>query len=200
MRSTSGRWHHIDRRWVIVVVAVIAALLYWWWPGLSGQGSDIDVSIRVTSEFVDGRQSIERRLREEGWRTEWSNESADWCHLADAVATVDPDADSIVIWGPDLDSCASAAITAASVMKAAAGHRVFVVATSSVPGAMTTALTSAGATVVPAHRLLGDPGQEMDCLWWEDCPAEGRMSTWNGPELSTAGYERVARSIVAALR
>lgn len=200
MRSTSGRWSHIDRRWTIVVVVVIAASLYWWWPGLSGKGSDIDVSIHVTADFADGRQSIERRLREEGWRTEWSGESSDWCDLVDVVATVDPDVDSIVIWGPESDPCASAVSTAASVMKAAAGRRVFVVTLSSSPGDLIVALTSAGATAVPAHRLLGDPGQEMDCLWWEDCPVEGRMPTWNGPEPSLAGFERVARSIVATLR
>ena len=51
-------------------------------------------------------------------------------------------------------------------------------------------------TVVDTARLLGEPGESMECLWWEDGPEEGVVEPWIGGSLGPIGGERVARMIV----
>lgn len=200
MRASSGRWPKFSRRTVMMFVAGLGMLAFWWWPGLVGRGSDVDVSLHVNAEFAPGRESIERRLREQGWRVEWSQDEADWCDVADRLKSSDPDADQIVLWMSAGTGCGSADDIATNIVTAAEGRALHVVVLSEGGDPVVDALVAVGANAVEAWRLLGEPGATADCVWWEDCPVTGRIEPWSGDRLSAVGFERVARAIVAEVR
>lgn len=204
MRASSGRWPKINRRTVVAITAGLVVLGFWWWPGLVGRGADVDVSVHVNPDFAPGRESIERRLREQGWRVEWSEHDVDWCDVADEVEQSDSEADDIVLWMPTGATCGAAADIASDIASdiaaSAKGRTLHVVDISTGRDPVVDALVALGARVVEAGRLVGEPGTTADCLWWEDCPATGRIDTWSGDQLSPAGLERVARAIVAEVR
>ncbi len=181
------------------MIGAVAVLVFWWWPGLVGRGSDVDVSVHVDARYAPGRESIERRLREQGWRVEWTTTTTDWCNAADAVGESDPDADEIVLWMVG-ESCGTADEVASQVVEAAKGRSVHVVVLTEGNDPLTDALVARGASVVEAWRMVGVPGKTADCLWWEDCPAAGDIEPWSGDRLSAVGFERVARAIVAEVR
>ena len=183
-----------------MIVAGLALLVFWWWPGLVGRGSDVDVSVHVHDDFAPGRQSIERRLREQGWRIEWSEGETDWCEVADGLRSADADADEIVVWMPVGVACGTAADIATDIVDATKGRTLHVVVLSEGIDPVVDALVERGAKTVEAGPLLGGPGETADCLWWEDCPVSGRIEPWSADQLSAVGFERVARAIVAEVR
>jgi hypothetical protein len=200
MRASSGRWPERSRQVVGITVAMVVVAVFWWWPGLVGRGSDIDVSVHVTGTFGVGQQSIERRLREEGWRIEWSQTAVSWCDLVESIGGSDRHAGAIVVWGPERDDCAPIEQLTADVIGAAGDRHLYVVATSNDQDSIGVALGARGATVIDASRLLGRRGSMQDCLWWEDCPASGLVETRGPDGLTAVGFERVARMIVAEVR
>jgi hypothetical protein len=56
-----------------------------------------------------------------------------------------------------------------------------------------------GADVVDPGRLVGAGLQptSMPCLWWDPCPAGSVETRDSAGALTTAGFERIARLLVA---
>ena len=184
----------------MAVVGAVALLIFWWWPGLVGRGSDVDVTVHVDARYAPGRESIERRLREQGWRVEWTTSTSGWCDVAASVGDSDPDADDIVLWVAGDAPCGTPSDIASQVVDAAKGRSLHVVVVADGDDPLVDALVARGASVVEAWRVVGIPNQSADCLWWEDCPASGQIEPWSGDRLSSVGFERVARAIVAEVR
>ena len=190
------------RRWpwglIAASVAVAVVALWWWWPGLSGDPDDIDVHVVTAFDEVGSTEiseSIDRRLREEGFLIERGRAPADWCDAADAVAESDSVGSRLVVWAPERGDCA--ADTAVERLVAVAdGRRLVVVRLPGDDDELAAEFERRNVTVVDTERLLGEPGGSMECLWWEDCPEEGVVEPWIGGRLGPIGGERVARMIV----
>lgn len=177
----------------LVVAVVLGVLLWWWWPGLTGDPDDIDVGLVIGDELTVADQSIDRRLREEGFLLERAASPADWCEVDDLVAEVR--GPRVVVWAASSAACRlDTAVD--DLVRAAAGRRVVVVRLPTDDPAVRDAFESRGITVVDTERLLGQPGAVRECLWWEECPASGVVEPWDGDRLGAIGGERVARMIV----
>lgn len=177
----------------LVAVGVVAILLWWWWPGLTGEPDDIDIGLVIGDELDVADQSIDRRLREEGFRLERADSPVDWCEVDDLVADVR--GPRVVVWAASSPDCAIDTAVG-DLMRATAGRRVIVVHLPTDDPAVRGAFESRGVTVVDTERLLGQPGAVRDCLWWEECPESGVVGPWDGDRLGAIGGERLARMIV----
>lgn len=176
-----------------LVGVVIALLLWWWWPGLTGGSDDIDIGLVIGDELDVADQSIERRLREEGFLLDRGAAPADWCEVDDLAADVR--GPRVVVWAASSPDC-SIDTAVDDLVRATEDRRIVVVHLPTDDPAVRDAFESRGVTVVDSERLLGEPGAVRECLWWEDCPASGVVGPWNGDRLGPIGGERLARMIV----
>jgi hypothetical protein len=78
---SSMHWNGARPNHKAVGAAVVIGILLaaWWWPGLTGQDQQTDVVIVSSPTFVESREFIDRRLREEGFTTDWSPSKGDRC-------------------------------------------------------------------------------------------------------------------------
>lgn len=190
-RARSGERSRLRAGLVALVTGAI--LLWWWWPGLADRPDDIDVGLVIGDELDVADQSIDRRLREEGFLLERAESPGDWCDVDGRAAEVR--GPRVVVWAASSPDCAiDAAVD--DLVRATEGRRVVVVHLPTDDPAVRDAFESRGVTVVDTERLLGRPGEVRDCLWWEECPASGVVESWNGDRLGAIGGERVARMIV----
>ena len=184
-----------------VAVATLGVALWWWWPGLVGDPDDVDVRVAIGDELAVADQSIDRRLREEGFLLERTPAPDDWCEVADLIATTPDDVSRIVVWAPTTTGC-DIDDAVSDIVAAADGRRVVVVHLPiddpTVREAFAHGDVSNDIAIVEAARLLGEPGSTFECLWWEDCPASGVVEPWDGDALGPIGAERLARMIVTA--
>lgn len=172
---------------------MLALLLWWWWPGLTGDPDDIDVGLVIGDELDIADQSIDRRLREEGFLLERSSAPADWCDVDDLVAEVG--GSRVVVWAAWSSECViDGAVD--ELLVAVGGRRVVVIHLPTDDDAVRVAFARRGIAVVDTERLLGEPGAVRECLWWEDCPESGVVEPWDGDDLGSIGGERLARMVV----
>lgn len=186
------------RRLVATGVVLTVVTLWWWWPGLAGDPDDVDVRLAIGDELSVADQSIDRRLREEGFLIERTRRPADWCDVAAALDEAPDDGSRVVVWAGSLGDC-TVSDAVDDVLDAAHGRRVVVVRLPIDDDAVHSEFAARGATVVDTERLVGEPGASFECLWWEDCPSSGVVEPWDGDALGTIGGERVARLIVTAV-
>lgn len=182
----------------LAALVVVAVLLWWWWPGLAGDADDIDVRIAIGGELAVANQSIDRRVREEGFRLERTSAPADWCEAAELIGRAPRDGSRVLVWASSGDGC-SIDDAVRDLVDAAAGRRLVVVHLPTDAEAIRESFESRGVRVVEAERLLGDPGSSHDCLWWEDCPESGAIEPWDDGALGPIGGERLARMIVTEI-
>ena len=191
------------RRLSVVVVILVAVALWWWWPGLSGRGGDVHVVMVAGSRLESTREPLDRRLREDGFRTAWSPSASSWCDVP-ALVEGTPPTRRVVVVAPDPSSdCILDDALVEAVDRAVGADRLVIVAwpdDDSPTMAFDASLARRGARLVETVRLLGEPGSARDCLWWDDCPAAGNIVAWDSAGLREAGAQRVARMIVAAVR
>ena len=181
-----------------VVVGVVSLVAIWWWPGLSGFGGETRVAIALGGEARVARESLERRLREEGLRTIWLGEPESWCDLDDLVDVIPGSVEVVVISAPETSDCR------VDLDGLGAGRRVVALESSIVraaasDGELAESLRRQGVRMVDADRLLARAGQPADCLWWDDCPSSGSVVVVDARGLNAVGGERVARLLVAAV-
>jgi len=181
------------------LLGVFALLMaWWWWPGLTGAGDDTRVALVIGGDVRVVRESLERRLREEGLRSVWLGEPESWCDLDRFASRLPSSVDVVVLSAPETTDCDF------DLGGLDSGRRV-VVLTSSIVSAATPdgeiaqALHDRGVRTVDADRLLARSGEPADCLWWDDCPPAGSVIVVDEDGLNPVGGERVARALVAAV-
>lgn len=208
------RWYRrplMRVRLVASVGVVVAVGLWWWWPGLSDRSTL--VLIVGGSRLEAASQPVDRRLREDGFTTEWVGEGPTWCDVPDLAAHRDARA---VIVAPDPDPSCVLDDDLANRVVASTDSPIVVVPLpgdlgndanessdandeASIERTWIDGLAERGAEIVDGTRLLGERGRPVDCLWWDDCP-DGNVVAWDDAGLTEAGQQRVARMIVAAVR
>lgn len=179
-------------------LAALAAVA-WWWPGLAGQGAQTDVLILPSSSIIRSREFIERRLREEGFTTQWDAGATPTCSIAA------PRLDSwevLVVGLPDVASCPpERMIREVEQLESSLPNRRIVVVLSWRDDVddrtLIEPLEEISVRTVDPRDLIDTTATDQPCLWWDDCPVNGRVDTHVGRELTDAGSQRLARSIVA---
>lgn len=202
--SGPSRWfadltklHRLNRAaiWWIAGVSIVGAV--WWWPAVTSRPDDIDVELVIGEGLAVADQSIERRLREEGFRVSRPSRPLDWCSVPGLVDSLSPESTRLVIWAEVTTQCDLDAVVE-QVVERARDRRLIVVRLPTDTTALESALAGQNVVTVDTRRLLGEPGQTMECVWWEDCPASGTIDPWIDGRLGPIGGERVARMIVTA--
>ncbi len=189
-----------NRTWFVVGVAGVCATVAWWWPGLTGQDSQLDIAIIEHETLIDSRDVLDRRLREEGFTTDWFESSSENCGLSEP----DTPYERLVVVLPEVAVCSSVDVRRALnqlLRNIEKDTLVIVVAWSDerTPAAIADLTQDFDARIVDSRRLLGPSGQMMPCLWWDDCPADGLVTVVDNDRLTDAGRQRLARSIVAGV-
>lgn len=197
------RWNGArpTRKAVGAAVVVGILLVAWWWPGLTGQDQQTDVLIVSTPTFTESRNVIDRRLREEGLTTDWSPSMVALCTfdssedltfevlVFELAASRDCDADMLEAAVNDLRSMWRSRPMVAVLDWAGATPADSLVRT----------LRTSNVTLVDPRSLIGSDGEVQNCLWWDDCPEDGRIMTVVDGGLTEAGMQRLARSIVTGV-
>lgn len=190
----SWRLGSVARRRLFIGAVVGLGLILWWWPGLTGSGQRPEVTVIGSGEIDETRQDLSRRLREAGLSVDWVTGVRTWC---DVAATVDQRPSVTLVLSPeDFQPCAEPVerILAETFDRSVAERTVIVTFTSS---REVVALLAGGARQVPIDRLIGDPGERVPCVWWEDCPVSGDVITRDAGGLTPEGLQRLARLITA---
>lgn len=187
----------------IVGVLALAVALWWWWPGLSGGSTT--VLIVGGERLVDGREPLDRRLREDGFTTEWTSMTASWCDVPDRLAAelASGSYRAVVVAPSSDDGCVFDSNLVDSVRDAGDVRLVVVTWPDATPAEsefVRQLSDRSDIRVVDTARLLGEVGSEVDCLWWDECPSSGRIVAWDASGLTESGNQRVARMTVAAVR
>jgi hypothetical protein len=182
---------------VVIVATVALGLLVWWWPALTSRPTDVDVELVIGSGLSVADQSIDRRLREEGFRISRTPRPLDWCSIPELLDDLRPESTRVVVWAESPVGC-DLGDAVDQVVERAGDRRVIVVHLPTDDEVIVSALDGRDVVVVDTRRLLGAPDGTMECVWWEDCPANGRVEPWRDGRLDSIGGERVARMIVTA--
>ncbi|MBU3688168.1 MAG: hypothetical protein B7C54_08230 [Acidimicrobiales bacterium mtb01] len=187
----------------IAGILVVAVAVWWWWPGLADRSTT--VLIVGGERLAEGREPVDRRLRENGFTTEWTPVAMSWCDVADLLTDgLDGGSFRAAVLAPSSDDTCVPDTDLVDAVRDAGDLRLAVVDwpdTSPVEREFVVRLGSrSDVEVVDIGRLLGDTGSEVDCLWWDDCPNSGRIVAWDADGLTESGNQRVARMIVAAVR
>jgi hypothetical protein len=182
--------------------AVIGILLVvWWWPGLTGQDQQTDVVIVSSSTFVDAREFIDRRLREEGFTTEWSPSKGDLC----SFELPDSKSSAVLVFELNTSLACDAVLVEDSLIdlrSAWSSRPIIAVLNWDAPNpseSLIRTLRSLNMTLVDPRGLIGSDGDVQNCFWWDDCPPDGRVMTIRNGRLTAAGMQRMARSIVSGV-
>lgn len=189
----SWRFGSAVQRPLLVGAALLVGAILWWWPALTGNGQQ--VTVIGSGEIDEARQDLSRRLREAGLSVDWVTGIETWCEVA--VAVDRRAAGSTVVLAPaDFAPCADPVEGILDdTFDPGSLERMVVVAVTDSPEA--DALVDRGARLVPVGRLIGDPGERVPCVWWEDCPVSGGVITRDGDGLTVEGLQRLARLITA---
>lgn len=182
-----------------VVIAVV--LVWWWWPSVGRSASRLDVVVVGDTQVVEGRQQIERRIREEGYSVEVvATDPGGFCEGLDELRRrVEDESPTIVVLSPTAtdDGC-----TLADGVEAAGAATVVALVQPGLQDPQVRAEAEAlGLTVADPTRLLGDAtAVRLACQWWDDCEPDGQIAVRDDAgALTPAGGERVARVLVGVL-
>lgn len=184
---------------VVGAVLLVSLIVVWWWPGLSGQDGQVDVHVVASASMNPSRDVIERRIREEGRVVVWQDAGGEECSVSPAA---NAQWEVLVIGLPAGRGCAPGVVRGGlDVVRERFPHRPIVVVLDwSINGDQNAeSLLEAGFHVVDPRSLIGRPGEEQPCLWWDDCPSDGFVTTVEDGRLTEAGSQRLARSIVTGI-
>lgn len=188
----------------LIGVGSLMVLLWWWWPGLTNARPE--VGLVVGGDVRTASEPLDRRLREEGLRTEWTSEPSDWCAVPDLLSELPERVDVVVVSVASATTATCDGGSTADLVDAlrATGRRLVVVTATEIdaldPDApLALALERTGVVVVEVDRLLAGLDEPVPCEWWDDCDESGTVVTIDVDGLTEAGTQRVARTIVAAV-
>lgn len=184
---------------VVGAVVVVGLIIVWWWPGLSGQDAQTDVYVLPSASMSPSREVIERRIREEGRVIVWHGVETDECSIE---APSETKWEVLVIGLPNGRTCSSKVVLKQlDVVRERFADRAIVVVLdwSDIGEKTTESLRESDFRVVDPRVQIGRAGEEQVCMWWDDCPADGLITTIEGGRLTEAGSQRLARSIVTGI-
>lgn len=197
------RWKGVRPTRKVVGAAFVAGVLLiaWWWPGLTGQDQQTDIAIVSSRSLVESREFIDRRLREEGFTTEWTQLRDDAC-LLDILGRREFEVLVFELKGSSF--CATESLESSlkklrSTWPSRPMIAVLAWDATDPSQSILEALQSSNSTLVDPRPLIGTEDVPQNCLWWDDCPADGRIRTIETGRLTTAGMQRIARSIVSGV-
>lgn len=187
--------------WSLVACASLGAVLAWWWPGLTGPQRDIDVVLMQGSETTGAEDTISRRIREQGMTVRWVEAGVDPCTMS---LEGDTSTGTLVVFLPPESQCS---MESTSRELSAVRTRLDDVALVAVVSWKSTATNdaidelraSSGSNIIDPRDLIGEPGVEQNCLWWDECPVGGTIATVAHAHLTEAGRQRLARFVAASL-
>lgn len=188
-------------RWSLVASATLGAVLAWWWPGLTGAQRDVDVVLMRGSDTTGAEDTISRRIREQGMTVRWVEEGVDPCSMSLEGGV---SAGTLVIFLPPESQCS---IENTSRQLSALRTRLDDVSLVAVVSWRSSATSdtidelraSSGSNIIDPRDLIGKPGVEQNCLWWDECPMVGTIATVAQDHLTEAGRQRLARFVAASL-
>ena len=122
LASLTGR----PARWIGVVTVVSIGLLIWWWPGLTSDPGEVDVELVIGDGLAVADQSIDRRLREEGFMIARTRRPVDWCSVPEALGDMRSESTRLVVWAEATADC-DLGDAVDRVVEQARGRRVIVV-------------------------------------------------------------------------
>lgn len=189
-------------RKVVGTAMILGSLLIaWWWPGLTGQDQQTDVMIMSSRSLVQSQEIIDRRLREQGFTTDWTSLGSDECSIESPSGA---SFEVLVFEMADTNSCPVGSFeTSVKSLRSELKSRplVAVVGWSDADPAESTLqlLRDLKITLVDPRSLIGEEGVSQPCLWWDDCPLDGWIVTIGNGRLTEAGMQRLARSIVTGV-
>jgi len=213
-RTVSARWENCyfwsfmrwsgarpSRKVVGATVVVGTLLVAWWWPGLTGQDQQTDVVIVSSPTFVESQEFIDRRLREEGFTTEWRTWRGRNCSFD---VSDEQSFEVLVLELPGSAECDGTALTVAvKDLRATWPSRPMVVVlewdAADPSESLMQTLGALNMSLVDPRSLIGSDGDTQKCFWWDDCPSDGRITTVESGRLTDAGKQRLARSIVSGV-
>jgi hypothetical protein len=188
---------------MVISVGILGFILWWWWPGLMGQGNDPEITVVGTGEIESSRLEISRRLREEGFSLQWVTSIDTWCDFQDEIPNLI--STKIVLSPNELQECSRSVQDILDDFDAKGYLSQFVLVDLGDWSAYPTGsdlgerMLNGGARRVATDRLIGIPGQEWPCVWWEDCNSSGRTVARTAQGLTPEGQDRLARLITAAV-
>lgn len=183
--------------WIAVLAVALVVVGWWGWPSVNGSSDQLDVLVVADPAVVAGETTIARAVRGDGLSAAFAAPADDWCSaapvIAEAVAARSP---SIVVLSfASLGGCGSAGVQAA--IAAAGDRRVIVVAQA---GDARDSVLAVGDAVDPARLVGADAvATRMTCKWWDACDNGSVAVRDDAGHLTDAGFERVARLLVAQL-
>lgn len=212
-------WGAAPQRWRAwapwaVGVVVLVAVVWWWWPTLRSDHERLDVLVVADGQVREGREQLDRRVRQRGLSISHTSVPASWCDAVDLVAegVRDRAPGTVVVSVRSVeagcDGFSAAAGPGWGDLRAAAGAAAVVVVVQPGPAplgqtpAVVEVLRSGDVGIVADPTdLLGEEGEERrPCQWWDDCEADGQVAVRSADGALTApGGERVARVLVAVI-
>ncbi|MFM8857328.1 MAG: hypothetical protein ACKOI2_09025 [Actinomycetota bacterium] len=197
------RWNaaRLSRKGVGAVVVIGILVVAWWWPGLAGQDRQTDVLLVSSSSLLQAQEFIDRRLREEGFTTEWTPLDRDRCAIE---VPRNKSFEVLVLEVNSSPSCDTELLSSSlSELRVALPSRSVIAVVNwkgpDVPDWLNQTVRTLNMTLVDPRELIGSEGESQSCFWWDDCPLDGRIVTVKDGSLTDAGMQRLARSIVTGV-
>ena len=191
-----GRLHTVS-----AVVVVIAGAVWSAWPLIGGDASAVAV---ITDEvMLDVVPHLSSGIRERGREVSDLGSSADWCTLAADVGDLELDDDIrfLVLALAERGDCTNDPVAdVLEALEATDVDPVLVILPGSHLDTEPASLPPDVRTAMVEH-LLGGPDQlNMQCEWWDDCPADGVVPVrWSDGSFTEAGFDRIARVVASIL-
>jgi hypothetical protein len=153
------------------------------------------------SETTGAEDTISRRIREQGMTVRWVEAGVDPCMMS---LEGDTSTGTLVVFLPPESQCS---MESTSRELSAVRTRLDDVALVAVVSWKSTATNdaidelraSSGSNIIDPRDLIGEPGVEQNCLWWDECPVGGTIATVAHARLTEAGRQRLARFVAASL-
>ncbi len=181
------------------VVVVIAGAVWYAWPLIGGDASTVAV---ITDEVMfEAVPRLNSEIRERGREVIDLSPVSDWCTMAAGVDDLELDDDTrfLVLALTERGDCSSDPVAEViEVLESTGVDPVVVIVPGGHLDTEPASLPPDVRTAVVGH-LLGGPDQlNMQCEWWDDCPADGVVPVrWSDGSFTDAGFDRIARVVAS---
>lgn len=176
-------------------VGIAAAATWYLAPVFSGDHGDVAVYGGDSIEASLGILAFQ--LHDRGRDIEWMDAGPTWCDLS--LLDLSPPSVDVVVLAPESTGTCDGDPRAVTLDRLRGHGDIVIVPLGATDARNVADVATETATVVDTASLLGVEGTiSMPCQWWDDC--EGFVAVrGDSGGLTAAGYERLARSVSAAI-